>query len=81
MTSNPFRDESDLQAYLNRARAWRRYPGESSAGTPPEPPASDEVESVLQGKIVRWAKEYGYPCQCFRQSKRVKGILVPGWPD
>ena len=84
MGSNPFRDESDLQAYLQRARAWRVHPGglsPSHAGTPPEPPACDEPESKLQGEIMKWAKERGYPCQCFRQSKRVKGILVSGWPD
>jgi len=38
-------------------------------------------ESKLQAKIAKWAKDHGYPCQCFRQSKKAKGFLVPGWPD
>lgn len=82
---NLFRTDSDLQAYLNRARAgWRSDPAGDSkdAGTlKPGPPTSDEPESVLQGKIVRWAKDHGYPCQCFRQSRKARGFLVPGWFD
>jgi len=38
-------------------------------------------ESILQGKITKWAKDEGYPCLSFRQSKKAKGFLVPGWPD
>ena len=38
-------------------------------------------ESVLSGKIVKYCKEHGYPCQCFRQSRKAKGFLVPGLPD
>lgn len=85
MTSNPFKTESDLQAHLQRARAgWRVDPGglsPSSAGTPlPGFPAS-EPESVLQGKIVKWAKDHGYPIQSNRQTRHAKGLLTPGWPD
>ena len=36
---------------------------------------------MLQGKIVRWAKEHGYPIQSNRQTKQAKGLLTPGWPD
>lgn len=47
---------------------------------------SDDVpdegsESVLAGKIQKWARDKGYPCQSNRQTKRAKGLLTPGWPD
>jgi len=38
-------------------------------------------ESKLAGEIMKWAKERGYPCQCFRQSAKAKDFLVPGWFD
>jgi len=38
-------------------------------------------ESVLQGKIEIWANDHGYPILSFRQSKKAKGFLPPGWPD
>ena len=38
-------------------------------------------ESKLAGKITRWARDHGYPCQAFRQSHHAKAFLVPGWPD
>lgn len=68
MSSNPFRTDADMEAYLKRARAgWRRDPGElspSSAGTlTPELPAFDEPESDLQRRQMKWAKDKGYPCQ------------------
>ena len=43
--------------------------------------ADEGPESDLQGKILKWAKTHGYPCQCFRKSKKAYGFLVPGWPD
>jgi len=41
----------------------------------------DEPESVLQKKITQWARDRGYPCLSFRQSKKAQGFLAPGWPD
>ncbi len=38
-------------------------------------------ESRLAGKIKKFCDDHGYPCQCFRQSKKAKGFLVPGLPD
>ena len=38
-------------------------------------------ESNLQGKIVKYCKDHGYPCLSFRQSRKAEGFLVPGWPD
>ena len=38
-------------------------------------------ESRLQARIVAWAKEHGFPCLSFRQSRRAKGFLTVGWPD
>lgn len=75
--------EDQLTDYLNRARLERRCNPAPLSGTHDAgPPAStDERESVLQGKIVRWAKEHGYPCQSNRQTKHAQGLLTPGWPD
>lgn len=83
MGVNPFKDETDLQAYLQRARTgFRPYSDAETIGTDkPGLPASDEPESVLQGKIVRWAKEHGYPIQSNRQTRNARGLLTPGWPD
>ena len=39
------------------------------------------TESVLAGKIQKWARDKGYPCQSNRQTKRAKSLLTPGWPD
>jgi len=47
----------------------------------PEGKADSGKESVLRRKISKWALGEGIPCQCFRQSKKAKGFLVPGWPD
>ena len=38
-------------------------------------------ESKLQGKIMSHCKEWGWVCQCFRQSKKARGFLIPGLPD
>ena len=38
-------------------------------------------ESKLQSKIVKYCKDHGYPCLSFRQSRKAKGFVVPGWPD
>lgn len=38
-------------------------------------------ESILMGKIMKYCKNEGFPCQCFRPSRRAIGMLVPGWPD
>jgi len=45
--------------------------------------ADPGLESVLQGKIVDWAKERGYPCLSFWKSKRLKRLpgYRAGWPD
>jgi len=43
--------------------------------------ADEGKESILQGKIVNWARSKGYPCLSFRQTSRAKGVLLPGWPD
>ena len=44
-------------------------------------PADEEKEAVLQGKIQKWAKDWGRPILSFRQSKNAKGFIPPGWPD
>lgn len=38
-------------------------------------------ESVLAGKIVKWAKNHGFWCLYMRQSQKAKGFLLKGWPD
>lgn len=39
------------------------------------------AEATLQKKIVAHAKGKGWPCLSFRQSKKARGYLEPGWPD
>ena len=55
----------------------------AKAGTPKDSKDTPDPgpESVLQGKILKWAKDHGYPCLSFRQSKKAQGFIVPGWPD
>ena len=43
--------------------------------------ADEGPESILQGKIQKWAKEHGYPCLSLHKSRKAKGFIVPGWPD
>ncbi len=38
-------------------------------------------ESILQGKIEKWCRDWGRPCLSFRQSKHAKRLLPAGWPD
>ena len=74
----------EIEELTQKARAgWRHInPDERNIGTlTPGPPTSNEPESVLQGKIVKWAKEHGFPIQSNRQTKQAKGLLTPGWPD
>ena len=55
------------------------YRTSDTAGDETEPDPGPE--SSLSGKITKWAKDHGYPCQCFRQSRKARGFTVPGWPD
>jgi len=43
--------------------------------------ADQGPESKLARKIVKYCDEHGFVCQCFRQSKKAKGFLMPGLPD
>jgi len=38
-------------------------------------------ESILMGKIMKHCKNEGFPCQCFRPSRKAIGFITPGWPD
>lgn len=60
----------------HKSRVKRPMPADLVVDVPDEGP-----ESTLQGKIMKWAKDRGYPCQCFKQSRKAIGFLVPGWPD
>jgi hypothetical protein len=66
--------EADLVAMQAKMAAKKRQDPEEDV--PDEGP-----ESILQGKIMKYCKESGFPCLCFRQSKKAKDFLVPGWPD
>lgn len=79
---SPFRTDAEREAYLQWARSgFRRDPLPAEQGTDQAGPPSDEPESALQGRIVRWAKEHGYPIQSNRQTRNARGLLTPGWPD
>ena len=68
--------QEQYQEYLARIGAKKKAFLENGKDTPDVGP-----ELKLAGKIMKWAKEHGYPCQCFRQSRKAKSFLVPGWPD
>lgn len=79
---SPFKTDADLQAYLQRARSgFRRDLLPAEQGTDRTGLPADEPESVLQGRIVAWAHEHGYPIQSNRQTRNARGLLTPGWPD
>ena len=58
-----------------------KAPKSPPGSTLPEDKADEGPESSLSRKIVKYCKEHGFPCQCFRQSKKAKGFLVPGLTD
>lgn len=59
--------------------AWQvtRSVADATPNVAPDP----GPESVLQGKIEAWCREWGRPCLSFRQSKHAKRMLPAGWPD
>jgi|GEM_PF-4950312 len=60
---------------------WLEYVARRQRQIADKHEADPGPESDLQGKIQKWAKEHGYPCQCFRQSAKARRFLVVGWPD
>ena len=64
-----------MKARVNKTLG-RELPETSNDGE-----SDTELESRLQGKIMKYCKENGFPCQCFRKSRKAIGFLVPGWPD
>ena len=38
-------------------------------------------EAKLMGRIMQECKARGFPCQCFRASRKAIGFITPGWPD
>ena len=40
-----------------------------------------KAEAELMGQVMKYCKEEGFPCQCFRSSRKAIGFLNPGWPD
>ena len=42
---------------------------------------SDEPESTLSKDVRKWAVAQGYPALILRQSKKVRGLIPPGWTD
>lgn len=68
--------------YIEKTKTWRyRRDGEfmADSGTHDEP--DEGLESALQGKIQKWAKDNGYPILSLHKSKKAKGFIAPGWPD
>jgi hypothetical protein len=72
--------EEKTSEYLRKFRGLSSRPPERQAADGPKE-ADEGPESVLQRKIVKWAKEHGYPCCSFRQSRKARGFLPAGWPD
>ena len=68
--------EQQYKEYL--AKTWpKMFEGTARENDEPDP----GPESVLQGKITKWAKDNGHPCLSFRQSRKAKGFIPIGWPD
>jgi len=88
MTTHPIKTEAELEAYLDKFHQVMK--GHNSGGakggnlTPSEPETSNAdpgPEARLSGKIQKYCKDKGYPCQINRQSRKASGMLTPGWPD
>ena len=67
---------SEYMAKRERVMPRLKYHDLAGADEPDEGP-----ESKLQGKIVRWAKEWGKPCLSFPRTRKVQSFLPEGWPD
>ena len=73
--------EQEYDEYMKKRERFTFRPSEdfgdfAGADDPDEGP-----ESKLQGKIVKWAKEWGRPIQSNRQTRGARTLLTPGWPD
>ena len=77
-----FKSEEDYQQFL-RLRELESRRVKAILQTLPDADETPDPgpESVLAGKIVKYCKDHGYPCQCFRKSKKAKGFLVKGLTD
>jgi hypothetical protein len=63
------------------AEYMQRFDKEIKPYHPDTMEADEGPESNLQKKIVAWAKNKGYPCLSFKQSRKAIGYLLPGYPD
>ena len=71
------RTEAEVEAYMAEYEAKMRPQSTiSNQDIPDQGP-----EANLARKIVKYCDEHGFVCQCFRQSKKAKGFLMPGLPD
>lgn len=68
--------EAELEQYMLKRERLTHIPSPTGKDTPDEGP-----ESRLQGKIQKWCKDWGRPCQCFRKSRKAHAFLIPGWVD
>lgn len=73
-------DEVSLAVYLAEHKRKMGYVADDSIDYQIEQ-ADKGKESRLAGKIMQDCKDLGWPCQCFRQSRKAIGFLVPGWWD
>ena len=76
MTRWSEKEFEEYQAKRDRLAPLPRYSDLAGAGDPDEGP-----ESKLQGKITKWAKEWGKPCLSFPRTAKVRSFLPEGWPD
>lgn len=81
MTPSNITEEEFEEMKARCDKALGREPAVGIIVYPEEDKPDPGPESVLQGKIMKYCKQEGFPCQCFRKSKKAKGFLVPGWPD
>lgn len=66
--------ELDLQKWKEKSKR------ELETGYP-NPIPDEGSESIIQQKIVDWAKKRGYPCLSLKPNRKFRGEFTPGWPD
>ena len=69
---------SELEFKLMQERVKRLKGADKNSD---EESADPGLESELMGKVIAYCKQEGFPCQCFRPSRKAVNFLVPGWPD
>lgn len=80
-TWTPERFADYMEQYATKMKRGQPPVCDALAAYDAQEKADEGKESRLAGKIMKDCKDLGWPCQCFRQSRKARGFLVPGWWD